>query len=244
MTPTQITTIREASDLVAIAAEYFPLTKKGGEFWARCPFHTEKSASFHIHPSWQVYKCFGCDAKGDAFSFIQRIESMPFPKAAEYLAERAGITVDRNAPLTMDEKLAAARRRQEVEAIAADCAEFVRQWIERLVVMRNELWDMSRSFSRFAAAQLGTGELSGRHSEWADMMPSLEMRAERLDAAVEWIREADPDTIMKIYQRHRAAHPLTAAVMAARLESRQHAERVAAAVVEMLAESQELSATA
>lgn len=64
-----------------------------GDFWAACPFHMEKSASFHVDDKQGFYYCFGCQAKGDALKFVQETENVGFMEAVEILAREAGMTV-------------------------------------------------------------------------------------------------------------------------------------------------------
>ncbi len=83
--------VREASDLVAIVQESVELKPRGREFWGCCPFHGEKTPSFHVIPQIQTWHCFGCGEGGDVFSYIQKRENLSFPESIRYLAERAGI---------------------------------------------------------------------------------------------------------------------------------------------------------
>lgn len=87
--------IRLHSDIVETIGRYVPLKKSGQRFMALCPFHKEKTPSFHVDPSKQLYHCFGCGAGGDVFSFVQQYENISFPEAAQLLAERAGIRYER-----------------------------------------------------------------------------------------------------------------------------------------------------
>jgi hypothetical protein len=64
-----------------------------GDFWAPCPFHQEKSASFHVDDRKGFYYCFGCHAKGDALSFLRETENLGFMEAVELLAREAGMTM-------------------------------------------------------------------------------------------------------------------------------------------------------
>ena len=72
---------------------YLPLKRKSGSYWAPCPFHEEKSPSFHVVPDRQFYKCFGCGAHGGVIDFIEKFEKLDFPAAVELLAERASLTL-------------------------------------------------------------------------------------------------------------------------------------------------------
>jgi DNA primase catalytic core len=85
--------IRAGNDIVVVVSEYVRLKKSGVQLVGLCPFHTEKSPSFSVHPSKQVYHCYGCGAGGDVFRFVQEIERIPFMKAKNILAQRAGLTV-------------------------------------------------------------------------------------------------------------------------------------------------------
>ncbi|MCZ7534499.1 MAG: DNA primase [Acidimicrobiia bacterium] len=85
--------VREATDLVALAGEHLALKRIGRRYTGLCPFHTEKSPSFTINPELGVYYCFGCQARGDAITFIREVEHLDFVEAVERLSARAGITL-------------------------------------------------------------------------------------------------------------------------------------------------------
>jgi len=87
----KIVEIRERTDIVALVQEYVPLKRVGASFKGLCPFHSEKTPSFHVHPARQFFHCFGCQASGDAVGFFMRVEGRTFPEAARQLAERAGV---------------------------------------------------------------------------------------------------------------------------------------------------------
>ncbi|HVK88783.1 MAG TPA: DNA primase [Kofleriaceae bacterium] len=88
-----ITQIREAADIVAVIGQYVQLKKAGRNWKGLCPFHGEKTPSFNVHPDRGTFYCFGCQKKGDAFSFIQELEGKSFVEAVEQLANRFGIAV-------------------------------------------------------------------------------------------------------------------------------------------------------
>jgi DNA primase len=85
--------VRDATDLVALVAETVPLKKKGRLFWGNCPFHQEKTPSFKVDPTTQLWHCFGCSRGGDAFGFVIESEHLDFPDAVRRLAERAHIEI-------------------------------------------------------------------------------------------------------------------------------------------------------
>jgi CHC2-type zinc finger protein len=110
--------IAEATDIGALVASYgVKLNRIAGGFTAQCCFHSEKSASLRIHTAGKrrgKFKCFGCDAKGDVYDFVQRIESVSLPEAVRRLAYDAGIPLD-NRPETPQERAQRLREREERE---------------------------------------------------------------------------------------------------------------------------------
>ncbi len=97
--------VKDATDIVRLVGEHVALRPKGREYMGLCPFHDDHSPSMHVVPHKQFYKCFSCGAAGDVFKFVQDFLKMDFPEALEFLADRAGITLER-------------RKRQEQDADA------------------------------------------------------------------------------------------------------------------------------
>lgn len=87
--------IRERNDIVDLISGYVALTKAGNRFKALCPFHSEKTPSFTVNREKQVWYCFGCHEGGNVFTFVQKMEKLSFPEAAELLAKRVGLTFAR-----------------------------------------------------------------------------------------------------------------------------------------------------
>ena len=81
------------TDLVDLVSESVRLTKKGNSYWGCCPFHSEKTPSFHVVPDRQIYKCFGCGKGGGAINFVMELENLPYRDAVAVLAKRAGMEV-------------------------------------------------------------------------------------------------------------------------------------------------------
>lgn len=93
--PEFVERVQEANNLVDIISQYTQLKQSGSGFMGRCPFpdHAEKTPSFSVSPSKQVYHCFGCRKSGNIFSFLRDYNGMNFPDAIEFLAERASISL-------------------------------------------------------------------------------------------------------------------------------------------------------
>ncbi|GJM26485.1 MAG: hypothetical protein DHS20C16_29000 [Phycisphaerae bacterium] len=87
--------IRQRIDLVEIVSEHVSLRRAGKDFVGLCPFHEEKTPSFSVSQSKQIFKCFGCGVGGDLFSFVQQREAVNFVEAMRILADRAGVDLDR-----------------------------------------------------------------------------------------------------------------------------------------------------
>src|SRR5579862_2862496 len=85
--------VKQQADIVRVIGEYVQLKKAGQNFRGLCPFHSEKSPSFNVHPVRQIYHCFGCGVGGDVFKFVMEMEKCPFPEAIRVVAEKCGIAV-------------------------------------------------------------------------------------------------------------------------------------------------------
>lgn len=88
--------VRDATDVVELAGSYTELRRAGNDrMVGLCPLHDERTPSFTVSPSKQLFKCFGCDAGGDVLSLVQLKEGLDFPAALEFLARRAGVELQR-----------------------------------------------------------------------------------------------------------------------------------------------------
>ena len=85
--------VKQQADIVRVIGEYVPLKKAGQNFRGLCPFHSEKSPSFNVHPTKMIYHCFGCGQGGDVFKFVMEMEKCAFPEAIRIVAEKCGIAV-------------------------------------------------------------------------------------------------------------------------------------------------------
>ncbi len=83
--------VREKNDIVDTASKYLTLKRRGGSYWACCPFHNEKTPSFSIKQDGQFFKCFGCGESGNVINFVSKMENIDFMSAVELLAKNAGL---------------------------------------------------------------------------------------------------------------------------------------------------------
>jgi DNA primase len=89
----EVAQVRSATDIVALISEHSLLKKVGRRWSGLCPFHTEKTPSFSVNAEEGFYYCFGCQASGDAISFVRAVDHLDFVDAVRFLADRAGITL-------------------------------------------------------------------------------------------------------------------------------------------------------
>ncbi len=87
--------VKQQADIVRVVGEYVQLKKAGQSFRGLCPFHSEKTPSFNVHPLRQIYHCFGCGKGGDVFNFVMEMEKCEFPEAVKLVAEKCGISIPR-----------------------------------------------------------------------------------------------------------------------------------------------------
>ena len=85
--------VRDRVDMVATVGRFVTLKKSGRNFKGLCPFHDEKTPSFHVNPERQSFHCFGCQAGGNAFTFLMEMENLTFPEAVRVLAREYGIDI-------------------------------------------------------------------------------------------------------------------------------------------------------
>ena len=114
--------VRAAADIVKVVGDYVKLRKAGANFMGLCPFHQEKTPSFAVHPTKQIFHCFGCGVGGDVFKFVMLIENLSFPEALRRVAEKAGVPLrERYRDETVD---ANARERATLHKIHEAAAKF------------------------------------------------------------------------------------------------------------------------
>jgi DNA primase len=193
--------IRSRADLVSIARGYgLHLRKMGFQFGAPCPFHKEKTPSFFIHPEKQFYKCWGCNAEGDVFKFVQHMESLPgFRETAKRVAELVGMPLT-DEPWTPAQKQDYARRREYARTIGMEAEQF---WLEirlYLAQCQVEAYQVEHQACRWALKHMndpGFDEDPRTEVVWliAECAPAI---AEDLEERLRVLDRADPELLVQI----------------------------------------------
>lgn len=159
----KIEEIRERIDLVALISRYVELKKSGRSYKGRCPFHEEKTPSFHVTPDMHRFKCFGCQAGGDAIAFIQHYLGKSFVDSVRELAREAGVELDSAEDPSQREK----KQIKEATDLAAEHFRS-RLWDEKGRLARQYL--KSRGVDEDAARAFGLGWAPASWSELSDKL--------------------------------------------------------------------------
>jgi DNA primase len=122
--------VKTQADIVRVVSDYVRLKKAGQNMLGLCPFHSEKTPSFAVHPVKQIYHCFGCGVGGDVFSFVMAMEKCEFPEAVRMVAEKCGIPVPRPRARSPEEKQEQQQRTVLLEMQREAAAFFARQLAE------------------------------------------------------------------------------------------------------------------
>ena len=119
--------VKQQADIVRVVGEYVRLKKSGQNFTGLCPFHSEKTPSFAVHPVKQIYHCFGCGAGGDVFKFVMEMDKITFPESVRAVAEKCGIAIPRARERTPEERKENQQRTSLVELHREAAAFFAQQ---------------------------------------------------------------------------------------------------------------------
>lgn len=142
-----IAKVREATDLVAYIGESTPMRQKGRDFWCCCPLHGEKTPSFKVDPTTQLWHCFGCGEGGDAFGYVMKTEGLTFPEAVRKLAERANVEI---AEAPGRGPSASSGKKARLKAVCQETASFY-----HLQLMRSKADGAARARSYLGGRKLG-----------------------------------------------------------------------------------------
>lgn len=142
----------ERNDIVDVVSSYVTLNKKSGSYmFGLCPFHSEKTASFSVTPSKQIFYCYSCHKGGDVIHFIMEAENLSFPEAVEFLAKRVGMEIPREG---MDET---SKKRAVLLKLNKDAARFFNAQLNAPQGEGARDYMLSRGISRRVATNFGLG---------------------------------------------------------------------------------------
>lgn len=131
--------IKARCDIASVIGDYIKIQPSGQNYKALCPFHVEKTPSFHISTAKQVYKCFGCGEGGDVINFVMKIENLDFMDAVRLLANRCGIDINFNIDEEAKRKIELSKKYQDIHTEAA------RFYFANLVKTKNRGYDYLRN---------------------------------------------------------------------------------------------------
>jgi DNA primase len=119
--------VKQQADIVRVVGEYVRLKKNGQNFTGLCPFHSEKTPSFAVHPVKQIYHCFGCGVGGDVFKFVMEMDKCDFMEAVQAVADKCGIAIPRSRDRSPEERREQQQRTALIDLHREAAAFFVRQ---------------------------------------------------------------------------------------------------------------------
>ena len=140
------------NDIVDVVGSYVTLTPKGGSYWGCCPFHNEKTPSFHVLQDKQFYHCFGCKKGGGVINFIMEIENLSYPDAIRFLAKRVNMEVPEDR-----ESADADRLRKRLLALNRDAARWYYGVLQSPDGAAVRAYLDKRAISRRIAVRFGMG---------------------------------------------------------------------------------------
>ena len=112
LTPESVERTRAAVNIVEVVSAHTELRRRGARYVGLCPFHDERTPSFSVDSASSLYYCFGCQAGGDVFSFLQEKEGLDFREAVEQLADRYGVELAYDSRDPADEEKRRGRERR------------------------------------------------------------------------------------------------------------------------------------
>ena len=178
-----IAAIREKVRIEDVVGDYVQLRRAGADSMkGLCPFHDEKSPSFHVRPNHGHFHCFGCGEGGDVYAFIQKIEHVSFVEAVELLADRVGYTVTYTGASTTNVQRDRGSRSRLLAANAA-AQEFYAEALASEEAAEARKYLTERNFDAAAAAQFGCGFAPSGWDKLTKHLQRLGFEFKELEAA-------------------------------------------------------------
>ena len=193
--------IRNRTDVVAVIGRHVELQRSGRTWKGCCPFHGERTPSFHVYPEDKHFKCYGCGEYGDVFKFLQKLEGKEFPEVVRALAAEVGVEIPEE---TVEDTAEARRRRKErAEALAA-CDAAARYWQARL-------WSPHGEAGRAYLASRGISEEESRRFRLGIVAPTSGTTCRRGSTQKEISLASIDKAGLRVAERPRAATTASAA---------------------------------
>src|SRR6202162_5648984 len=149
--------VKQQADIVRVVGGYVRLKKSGENFTGLCPFHSEKTPSFAVHPVKQIYHCFGCGAGGDVFKFVMEMDKITFRSPVRAVPEKCGIAIPRARERTPEERQENQQRTSLVELHREAAAFFVQQLNGTREGRAAKAYLLERGLDSEAMARFGIG---------------------------------------------------------------------------------------
>lgn len=166
--------LKQRNNIVSVVSRYMPLEKKGRNYWGRCPFHLEKTASFSVNEVDQFYHCFGCKAGGNLFKFVMEMESVSFIEAVKIIASWSGMEV----PVDDKDREQVIKQKKEREEMIACMKECAKHYHENLLSSKVAMeYLKNRGIEKDMITKFGIGYANG----YTEIIDHLESKGYKKD---------------------------------------------------------------
>src|SRR5580765_5740252 len=149
--------LRLQASILTVIQEYVPLKRAGRTYKGLCPFHGEKTPSFHVDPEKGFFHCFGCNTGGDVFKFVELHEKVSFPEAVRMLAQKAGLSIPEEMDGTSDDSRRDAQLRETLLKVHEVAAAHFREQLAAPAGARARQQLKERGLHEPTLEQLGLG---------------------------------------------------------------------------------------
>ncbi|QDK82891.1 DNA primase [Spirosoma sp. KCTC 42546] len=196
--------IRQSVDILEVINDFVSLKKRGSNYIACCPFHNEKSPSFNVNPTRQIYKCFGCGKAGDAVRFVMDIENISYGESLRYLAKKYGIEIEEQEQTPED-----LLRQNERESLLI-VLNFAKAFFQETLLNTDEGKSIGLSYFRergFTNPTIEAFELGYTLDQWDALLQEGQRRGHSREllekAGLILIKEGNPGGDRKVFDRFR-----------------------------------------
>jgi DNA primase len=197
--------LRDSADIVEVVSGYTQLKKAGGQrFTGLCPFHSEKTPSFQVKTSDNLWHCFGCGEGGNIYQFVQKVENLPFPEAVEWLARKMNFQLHYEEMRPGEEKAAGLRGRL-IQANAEAARFFHKTLLDSSDALQARRYLESRGFGKEVSERWQLGYAPGRDALCKHLMAKGFSEDELRQADL--VRKSEKDGQLYDFFRQRITFP-------------------------------------